>query len=114
MKHFKTFLIPFLFLFSACAFSEEMSSGVKTVMGILTPFIGQYAERFPVIGNIIELMITARIVIKPIMSALLTIYKDRPQFKFLSFSDSVLENKIYKTVAFVLDYVASIKLPKSK
>jgi len=112
MRPLKIFLIPFLLLFSACAFSEEMSSGVKTVLGILTPFIGQYAEKFPIIGKVIELMITSRIVIKPIMSALLTIYKDKPQFKFLSFSDSILESKTYKTVAFVLDYVASIKLPK--
>lgn len=109
MKHLVTILL--IFLVTPIAFAGEGDMG--TVLTILSPFLMQAVEKYPIVGDIVGVMITFRLVMKPIMSALLTIFKDT-NFKFLSFSESVLDNKIYKAVVFFLDYLLSVKLPKKK
>ena len=111
MKYF----ILLIALFSTALFAQEpeVSGEIGVVLKILAPFLSEYAQKWTWLGKALEVMVTCRLVIKPLMSALLTIFKDT-QFQFLSFSESVLQNKIYKTVAFILDWVISLKLPKSK
>lgn len=112
----KKLLTYFLIAFVACFSISAMAAGldVGTILGFVGPLLPEYIEKFPILGDIINVMLTARVIVKPLMSALLSIYKDKPNFKFLSFSESVLDNKIYQTVAFVLDWLLSVKLPKKK
>lgn len=108
MKIFKLSLVVVLSLFAVSAFAGEM----EIILGVIAPFLKEYVIKFPLLGTIINVMITSRIVVKPLMSALMTIYKDKPQFTFLSFTVEVTEAKWYKSLAFILDWLLSIKLPK--
>ena len=110
MKLFTAFLFMIFATFSFSAFAD---GDMGTVLTILSPFLVEMIEKYPVLGKIVSIMVSFRLVMKPLMSALLTIFKDT-QFKFLSFSEEVLDNKIYKSVVFVLDYLLSVKLPKKK
>lgn len=103
----KFLIIALLSLLSVSAFAGE----TEVILGIIAPFLTEYAVKYPLLGDIIGIMVTFRLVMKPLMSALLTIFKDT-NISFLSFTTEITEAKWYKTVAFVLDWMLSIKLPK--
>ena len=107
----KFFLVLFLSIFSMSVLAGE--GEISTVLAIIGPFLSSYVEKYPLIGDIIGVMVTARLVIKPLMSALLTIFEDT-QFSFLQWAKDVSDSKVYKSVAFVLDWLLSIKLPKKE
>lgn len=102
-------LLVLALLIPSFAFASEVS----TVLAILGPFLSTWAEKYPLLADILGIMVTARLVMKPIMSALLTISKDA-EFAFLDKVAEFSENKIYKMVAFVLDWLLSVKLPAKK
>lgn len=54
----------------------------------------------------------ARMIMKPIMTAVQEVVKVTPSQKDDVFLEKVLESKIYKGFSWVLDYVLSVKLPK--
>lgn len=106
-------LIFVMALMPLTIFAQEVAPEVKTLLTIIGPFLAQYAEKYPALATVLQIMVTARLVIKPLMSALLTISKDT-QFSFLEPLKSISDSKIYKTIAFVLDWLLSIKLPKKE
>jgi len=89
----------------------EIPAELSTILAVMGPLLGGFALKYPVIGDIIGIMITCRIIIKPLMSALITIAGDT-NIKFLDDIAKFADGKIYKLVAFILDWVFSIKLPK--
>lgn len=97
--------------FSSLAFASDVPSELSTILNIVGPFIMPYVEKYPVLGKVMEIMLVSRMVIKPLMVAIQTIYKDA-QFDFLKVLAEFSDSKIYKIIAFILDWVASIKLPK--
>ena len=112
MKSLFCFLSLVLITLSFAAFGQDAPPAeLNTLFVIIGPFISQYAEKYPILAQIISVMVTARLIVKPLMSALLTIGKDT-EIKFLKPLQEISDGKIYKTVAFVLDWVLSIKLPK--
>lgn len=56
----------------------------------------------------------ARLIMKPVMTAVQEIVNLTPSPKDDEFLGVVLNSKIYKTITWALDYVASIKLPQKK
>ena len=110
-------LLFLLFFAGSCAVfgqeAAEVPSELKTLFIIIGPFLSQYAVKYPLLGEILSVMVTARLVVKPLMSALLTIGKDT-QFSFLDGVAKFSDGKVYKTIAFVLDWLLSVKLPKKK
>jgi hypothetical protein len=70
------------------------------------------AEQAPWLVDVIFWIGFARLVMKPIMTAVGEIIDLTPTQADDAFWDKVLESKIYKGLVFALDYVASVKLPK--
>jgi hypothetical protein len=105
------FLLGILLIFPFVLFAQEVPPEVSTVLAILAGFLPGWVEKYPILADILGIMATARLVIKPIMSALLTIFAST-SFPFLAKVAEFSDNKIYKIIAFILDWVVSLKLPK--
>jgi hypothetical protein len=91
---------------------------VDMVLAFIKPFMEQYAEKFPWLSTIVSVVGLVRVVIKPLMSAMVTINADLKkqghEVNPLQKLEDVSHNKIYKSVAYVMDWFLSIKLPKKE
>ncbi len=89
---------------------------MEMILELLKGVLETYAASFPAwLVSILVIIGSLRVLIKPIMSLFLAVtefthwtVKDDELYK------KVVDSKIYKSIAYVLDYIASIKLPKSK
>lgn len=110
-------LLLLVSLLLCVAYGQEVAEVPAELAGILSflgPVLGSFAIKYPVLADILGIMVTARLIIKPLMSALITMAKDT-NIEVLDNVAAFSDNKIYKIVAFILDWVLSIKLPsKSK
>lgn len=81
---------------------------MEDLIGILIPIISKY----PIVASILMVVGGLRVVIKPIMSALRSYveYTDSPNDNVKL--DKIESSKLYKTLSYILDYLASVKLPK--
>lgn len=88
---------------------------MEQLLNFLLPIIETYASSFPPsVINIFIIIGSVRIFVKPLM-ALFQAYVDfTPNTKDDVLPQKLKENKIYKAIAFGLDWFASIKLPKAK
>lgn len=100
-------------MFSVIAFGQEIPSEIGVALSILGPFMAGFVEKYPVLGDIFAVMLISRLVIKPLMSAMIAI-AESTEVKFLDEIAEFADSKIYKIIAFVLDWVFSLKLPKKK
>lgn len=108
----KKFLFFILFAFPLVAFAAEVNPALESVLSFLGPLLGEFAGRYPWLGKVLTVMLWARIIIKPIMSALLTIGQDMPDGGARKFLRSMSDHVAYKVVAYLLDWFGSVKLPK--
>ena len=68
--------------------------------------------KYPVVGTILMVVGVARAIFKPIMSVAAAYVKATPSLKDDAAFEGVEGSKIYKSIAWFLDYTLSIKLPK--
>lgn len=81
---------------------------MDSILEILLPLISKY----PVVSSILLIVGGLRVVLKPIMVAAKA-YVDYTATTSDNEKLAAIESsKLYKTISFVLDYLASIKLPK--
>jgi hypothetical protein len=83
----------------------------KNKMDIIAIIQG-FVDKYPVLASILLGMGIARAVFKPVFSILRTIVSATPSAKDDAVLDKVESSKAYKAVAYVLDYLASIKIAK--
>lgn len=83
-------------------------------METLVPMLVAFVQKYPITATIIGVMGSARLVMKPIMSALRALADSTQTTKDNEMLDKVEGNKIYKAAIFVLDYALSIKRPAPK
>lgn len=76
--------------------------------------ITQISQSAPWLYQVIFYIGLARLIMKPVMTAVQEIVNLTPSTKDNEFLDAVLGSKIYKAVSWALDYVASLKLPQKK
>lgn len=57
---------------------------------------------------------TLRMIFKPIMSGIQAVVSLTPTVKDDTILADVLNSKVYKTIVFIFDYVASLKLPTAQ
>jgi len=100
-----------LVLFGQDAPAEVIPQELNIALTFLGTFMGGFVTKYPWLGDALGWMLTARLIIKPIMSAISTAFKDS-EIGFLNDMAKFSDNKIYKILAFVLDWVFSLKLPK--
>jgi len=70
--------------------------------------------KWPVVSSVLIIMGGLRFLFKPIMSAAEKYVAYTPSLKDDAFFKKLTESKIYKGVAWLVDFFGSIKLPKAK
>lgn len=85
---------------------------METILNFLKPLIEMYAGNYGVAVQIVTIVGSLRVAIKPLMSAI----KSFTEFTYWTTKDDefyskVIDSKIYMSIVFVLDWIASIKLP---
>lgn len=80
----------------------------------LTQLLLDLVAKYPVLASIVGVVGLLRLIIKPIMVALKSIVESTETPKDNELLVKVEESKIYKAVIFLLDYLASIKVPPKK
>jgi hypothetical protein len=88
---------------------------MEQLLEFLKPIIEMYSGAFPpAVLAIFTIVGSLRLAIKPIMS-LIQIYVDTtPSKDDDGIPAKIMENKIYKMVVSVIDWLTSIKLPKKE
>jgi hypothetical protein len=113
----KFMLVAFLALLAFTPMSlfaqevAEVPAALISMLGILGPFVAGFAPGNPWIFDLLVVMGTARVIVKPLMSALLEMSKDA-NLSFLEPIQKFADGKIYKILAYILDWTLSVKLPK--
>ena len=83
---------------------------MEQLLLFLQPLLETYAGKFGVIVQIVSVIGTIRIIVKPIMVAIEQIVLDTESKKDDLKLEEVKKNKIFKTVIFLLDWFASVKI----
>lgn len=102
----------FLFL-STIVYADEMGA-LATLLPFLSGNVMAVAEKYPVIVKIFFYLGVVRHFMKPLMSLAVTYVQFTPSKSDNEWLDKVVKNKIYKVVAYLLDWSVSVKLPKEK
>jgi len=80
---------------------------------LLTMVLNQYISQLPAwLVSILVVIGSLRVIVKPLVALIRAIVKETPSPKDDAWLAKVMASKVYKTVLFCLDWVASIKLPK--
>jgi len=74
--------------------------------------IAGLAQKYPIIVAILSVIGFLRVIFKPLFTFLHAIADATKSTKDNAILASVEDSKVYKAVVFVLDYIASIKLPQ--
>lgn len=74
--------------------------------------ITQLMEQFPVVSTILAVIGGLRVIFKPIMTAVEAVVAATPSPKDNLVVEGIKANVLYKGFVWVLDFFASVKLPK--
>jgi hypothetical protein len=111
MKKILLFLILCLMV-PVVAFAQDVNDSIMVLLELVAPFLAQYADQWPWLAVVLKVMVYTRIFFKPLMSAAMKISQDFPETKYQAFMKSMSDHWFYKLFAYLLDWFASIKLPK--
>lgn len=78
---------------------------------VLINFILEMAQKYPQLTILFIVMGVLRVVFKPLFSFLRVVAEATPSQADNILLDKVQDSKVYKAVAWFLDYIASVKLP---
>lgn len=90
--------------------SAALSATIDTAAAVAQPFIVTFAQQHPWLVTLLALIATARLVFKPIVSAVEAYVRSTPQTTDDEFVDKVTHSRGFKIVAWLLDYLGSIKV----
>lgn len=85
---------------------------MDAILLVIKGIVESQSESYLWIGNILMVVGALRVIFKPLMSVVIAVIGITPSVSDDSFLAKMLESKIYKAVAYVLDWSASIKLPQ--
>ncbi len=85
---------------------------MESVLAWLQPLLVQYAQQYPWLFTLLLVMASLRLFFKPLMEIFKGVVELTPSQKDNEFYNKMLEHKVYKAIVFVIDWFASIKLPK--
>jgi len=85
---------------------------MEQILALVKPLVEAYAGQFGVAIQIISIIGSLRLAIKPIMALVEAVVLITPSESDNDLPARIKENKIYKIVVFLFDWFASIKLPK--
>lgn len=79
----------------------------------LKPLIESYAGQYGWLVNVLTIVGSLRLFLKPIMSIVSNVIYLTPKKSDDEFLKKVLESKAYKAVSYALDWFGSVKLPQA-
>jgi len=105
-------LLFVVFFLNVLAFASDIIETIDPIWKVIGPLILGLGERFPLILAIVVIMGGARIIFKPLMSAIRAYVEWTP-----TKSDDIILNKIessipFKIFAYLLDWAFSVKIEK--
>jgi hypothetical protein len=74
----------------------------------------QLVSQYPALASVLMGVGVLRLIFKPLFTFLRIVADATPTAKDNEILDSVEQSKAYSYVAFILDYLASVKLPEKK
>jgi len=86
------------------------ASALEGILNLLKPLIDAYAGKFGWMVQVVSVVGSLRVAIKPIMTLIDVVVKATPSEEDDDLVQKIEENKIYKAFKFVLDWASSIKL----
>ena len=87
---------------------------MESVFELLKPLIELYSGQFGIIAQIVSFMGSFRLIFKPLMGVIDVVVKLTPSKSDDNLVQEIEESKIYKSIKFIVDWIASIKLPENK
>lgn len=78
---------------------------------VLISFILEMAQKYPQLTIVFMVIGVLRVVFKPLFTFLRVVADATPSQSDNLLLDKVQDSKVYKAIAWFLDYVASVKLP---
>lgn len=84
---------------------------IETILEALASFIESYAANAPWLVNLIIIMGTFRLIVKPIVTAIEEIVKATPSRKDDEQLDKIKASPAWYWFFFILDWFTSIKIP---
>ncbi len=117
MKTFKYLLGLGLLALPMLALAQDAPEGSEAVGGILaffSPLLEAAAGKYGWVVTIFVVMGVLRAVMKPIFSIVEAIVVATPGKDDDKFLADMKAHAVYKWIAWILDYLASVKLPKAK
>jgi len=80
---------------------------------LLTMVLNQYMSQLPSWAiSLLLIMASLRVIFKPLMALIQVSIKETPSKKDDAWLEKAMKSSTYKTISFMLDWVASLKLPK--
>jgi len=82
---------------------------MEQFLQMVLSFFFSFSEKYPFIASVMVIMASARMIIKPVISALKVYAAESESKKDDELVAKVEGNQVYKAIMYVLDYVFSIK-----
>lgn len=98
----------------ASAGAAVANAALDTAGAVAQPFIVGFAQQHPWLLTVLALIATARLVFKPIMSAVGAYVKSTASTSDDAMLEKVEHSAVYKVFAWLLDYLGSIKVGPQK
>lgn len=83
---------------------------MELLLSLIKPLIEAYSGQFGVIVQILSILGSIRLLVKPLMALAEAFVLITPSAKDNEFIAKVAESKFYKTLVFILDWFGSIKV----
>lgn len=87
---------------------------MESILATLLAFFVSFAQKYPFFASMIVIMGTFRMFFKPLVSMLRAWASATASPKDDALLDKVESSPIYKAIMFIVDYIASVKLPGAK
>ncbi len=97
-------LLPFML------FAQESASALESILDMLKPLADAYLGKFGWAAQVVSIVGSLRLVFKPLMTLLDVYVKATPSKEDDNLVSEIEKKGWYKTLRFVLDWIASIKL----
>lgn len=85
---------------------------MEELLALLKPLIELYSGKLGFMVQVISIVGSLRLAIKPIMSVVSAVVLITPSKSDDLLPEKIMEHKAYKMFVYLVDYLASIKLPK--
>lgn len=87
---------------------------MDAILTTILSFFVQFAKDWPFLATLVVVMGTFRMFFKPLMTMLRAWAQVTKSPKDDELLDKVEASQIYKAIMFIIDYIASVKLPGAK